>query len=349
MSGTSLDGVDLAEVEFKISDMNGWSFRIVNAETVAYPSDWRKRLGDAVGFSEEKLKILNVDYTLYLSEVINYFINTHKIKNLDAVCSHGHTILHQPDEGLTLQIGNLPNLALLIEQKVVCDFRVQDVKLGGQGAPLVPIGDRLLFNEFDYCVNLGGFANLSFEKEEKRIAYDICPANIVLNVYAEKLGFPYDDKGRIAASGVLNNRLLEQLNSLDFYEQKPPKSLGLEWVQKNVMPILDSCQLSSEDVLQTFTSHIAYQISRHLKSESSVLLTGGGAFNEYLISMIRNYKNFDIVVPSKEIIEFKEALIFSLLGVLKLRGEINCLASVTGAKHDHSSGNIFHKKVNSKD
>jgi len=341
MSGTSLDGIDLAEIDFLISETNIWSFEITISETIAYPSHWKKKLQEAISYSEAEMPAFNKDYTQYLAKVISSFIKKHQIKNLNAVCSHGHTIWHQPQNGLTLQIGNLPELALLINEKVVCDFRVQDVTLSGNGAPLVPIGDRLLFSEYDYCLNLGGFANISFEFDANRIAYDVCPVNIVLNVLAEKLGFPFDDGGKFASEGVVNKRLFLQLNGLEYYREKPPKSLGLEWVKAEVFPILEASAVSVIDKVATFTEHIAFQLALQFLENSSVLVTGGGAYNSYLLERIQFYKNLKLEVPSAKLIEFKEAVIFGLLGVLKLRNEINCLASVTGAKKDHSSGKTY--------
>ncbi len=296
---------------------------------------------EAIFYSEEQIKGFNLAYTQYLAGVISEFIKRHHLKNIDAVCSHGHTIWHQPEKGLTLQIGNLPELSNLTNQKIVCDFRVQDVALEGNGAPLVPIGDRLLFTEYDYCLNLGGFANVSFEREGKRIAYDVCPVNIVMNKYAELLGKPYDEDGKFAASGKLNSALLHRLNSLGYYTKSAPKSLGLEWVQNEIFPLLEASGSTSEDILHTFVEHIAIQLANQFSKRTSVLITGGGVYNQFLINRLKSVSNVKIVVPSSELIEFKEALIFGLLGILKLRDEINCLSSVTGAKRDHSSGNIF--------
>ncbi len=341
MSGTSLDGIDLALCTFYISEKKEWSFTIEVAETIPYASNWQAILKEAIHFSEGRMQKLNEDYTLHLSEIISVFIEKHGIINLDAVCSHGHTILHQPDKGITLQIGNLPLLAEKLKQTVVCDFRVQDVAMGGQGAPLVPIGDRLLFSEYDYCLNLGGFANVSFEKEGNRIAYDICPVNIVMNQYAEKLGAPFDENGALAKSGTLNTALLQQLNSLSFYSEIPPKSLGLEWVQQHIFPLLKASKDSPENILRTFVEHIAIQLSSQFKENSSVFITGGGAYNLFLVERLKAQKSLNVIIPNAQILEFKEALVFGLLGVLKLRDEVNCLASVTGAKQNHSSGKIF--------
>lgn len=341
MSGTSLDGIDLAECFFNISEAGIWSFKIGAATTLAYSDSWKQRLKEAILFSEDQLQTLNTEYTRYLGGVISEFIFSEKIVKLDAVCSHGHTILHQPENGITLQIGNLSEIAEITAQKVVCDFRVQDVSLGGQGAPLVPIGDRLLFSEYDYCLNLGGFANCSFEQDGNRIAYDICPVNIVLNHLANEFGLPYDDRGQLAKSGTLSLTVSEALRSLAYYKQRYPKSLSLEWVQQEVFPILNASEISTKDKLRTFTDHAAREVARQFRRGSSVLVTGGGGYNKYFLDRIRYEKDIDLVVPGVKILEYKEALIFGLLGVLRLRDEVNCLASVTGAIKDHSSGTIF--------
>jgi len=342
MSGTSLDGLDLIYIMFAYD--KGWSFKIHQTETLAYTKAWKEKLKNLVTLPYEDLKKIDEDYTCYLSELINAFIAKYEIENIDFISSHGHTALHQPDRKLTYQIGNLPILAKKLGKTVVCDFRVQDVEFGGQGAPLVPIGDKLLFSKYDYCINLGGFANLSTEVNSVRIAYDICPTNIVLNRYVSELGYDFDDKGKIAESGTINEQLLAELNTLEFYKMEYPKSLGLEWVNMNIFPLIDRFNLIVEDVLSTFTEHIAVQISNEInkKKNALVLITGGGAYNDYLISRIKSKTQNTIKLPTKAIIEFKEALIFGLLGVLKVRGEVNCLSSVTGANKDHSSGKIFH-------
>ena len=256
---------------------------------------------------------------------------------------HGHTILHQPQNGFTLQIGNLPKIAKIINEKVVCDFRVQDVQLGGQGAPLVPIGDRILFSEFDYCLNLGGFSNVSFEENGNRMAFDISPVNTVLNFYANKLGLDYDDKGKIARSGKVNSDLLNELNALDYYKKSFPKSLGFEFVKEVVLPLIEKHSIKAEDKMHTFTEHIAVQTNLALAEKNGkMLITGGGAYNDFLIERMQfHLPKIEIFIPENKTLEFKEALIFALLGVLKLRNEINVLSSVTGAKSDHSSGIIY--------
>lgn len=341
MSGTSLDGIDLVYVNFDFK--NSWSYKILKAETIPYPLNWQETLAEAINYSEERLEELNKKYTNFLAGIISRFIETHQIKDIDAVCSHGHTIKHEPENNYTLQIGNLPELAYLSGQTVICDFRVQDVNLGGQGAPLVPIGDQLLFSDYKYCVNLGGFANISTEKDNKRLAYDICAVNTVINYYAQKLGKEFDEGGKLAASGELNKDLLKELNKLPFYTQKPPKSLGIEWVKSTVFPILEKYEDNIPDILHTYTLHVAQQIAKTLDDdpETKVLMTGGGTFNNFLLRLLKTESKCHFTIPSDEIINYKEALIFGLLGVLKLRDEVNVLKSVTGAKKDHSSGVIY--------
>lgn len=342
MSGTSLDGIDLAHIQFRIED-GAWSFNLLECETVPYAEDWLRLLKKAVSFSETELQKLNADYTRLLGIAITDFIQQNKIQDLNAVCSHGHTILHQPQNGFTLQIGNLPEIAKYVNQKVVCDFRVQDVQLGGQGAPLVPIGDRILFSNYDYCLNLGGFSNISFEAGGKRLAFDISPVNTVLNFYANQLGLPYDDQGQFARSGKLNQALFDELNALQFYQKNHPKSLGFEFVRETVLPLVDAFPIPIEDKMHTFTSHVAFQTAAALAvQKGKMLITGGGAYNSFLIEKIQSeLPEMEIIIPDAKILEFKEALIFGLLGVLKLRHETNVLSSVTGAKTDHSSGYIF--------
>lgn len=342
MSGTSLDGIDLVYASFSFD--KDWVFKLKYTETISYTIYWFDILERLVDFSIEELHDIDKKYTLYLSKVINEFIDEFNIKNIDAVCSHGHTALHKPEKGLTYQIGNLSRIADLLNRVVVCDFRIRDVELGGQGAPLVPIGDQLLFSKYDYCMNLGGFANISAEINNTRIAYDICPVNIVLNHYARQLDFDFDDEGKIASTGNVNDELLHQLNALKYYRKDYPKSLGLEWVKINIITLIDSFSISIKDILRTFVVHVAVQISKEIntKVNSSVLVTGGGVFNLFLIQQIQSYTTNKIVIPSKEIIEYKEALIFGFLGVLRLRNEVNCLSSVTGAKRNHSSGKIFY-------
>ena len=342
MSGTSLDGVDLAHVNFTIIK-DKWQYTILECETISYSQDWLNKLRSAVDFSKEQLAKLNQDYTVLLGNIITAFIDKHHLNSLDAVCSHGHTILHQPQNGFTLQIGNLPEIARIVNHTIVCDFRVQDVQLGGQGAPLVPIGDRILFADYEYCLNLGGFSNVSFEQDGKRIAFDISPVNTVLNFYANQLGLDYDDRGKISKSGKINSDLLNALNALEYYKKQFPKSLGFEFVKTVVLPLMENYAIGIEDKMNTFTEHIAMQTALALTNQQGkMLVTGGGAYNDFLIGLLQfHLAKLELIIPDRKTLEYKEALIFALLGVLKLRNEVNVLSSVTGAKMDHSSGIIY--------
>jgi len=340
MSGTSLDGLDIVYCRFNKDEYS--DFEILFSQTYEYSSEWKKNLKDVITFSKKDIDQLDVDFGSLLGKKTNEFIKENKIKQIDFIASHGHTVFHQPEKGYTLQIGDGQKIANTINQKVVCDFRTQDVDLGGQGAPLVPIGDELLFGEYDYCLNLGGFANVSYKREGKRIAFDICPVNIVLNEYARRLGFEYDDKGKLAYSGEYLLQKGDELNSLEFYKKLPPKSLGLEWVKKEIFPRLDSHRRNPRNVLKTFTLHAARAIAKVFPRGAKVLITGGGAYNDYLISKILYYKKIEIIIPEKKLVEFKEALIFAFLGVLRVDNQVNCLSSVTGAKKDHSSGKIYY-------
>lgn len=341
MSGTSLDGVDLTYIKFNNSER--WTFEIYQSETVSYSDEWVNKLKNAIHFESEELMLLNLDYTRLLASIINDFISKNNLIEVDAVCSHGHTILHQPQNGFTLQIGNLPLLRELVNHTIVCDFRVQDVDFGGQGAPLVPIGDEILFSEYDYCLNLGGFSNVSFNEKGNRVAFDISPVNTVLNFYAHALGFPYDDAGNLAKTGKINADLLHQLNNLEFYKTSYPKSLGMEFVNQTIFPIMHSFLIDEQDKLRTFVEHIAIQIASVCsKPRAKLFITGGGVYNKFLIERLHYHlPQTHIVIPDDKIIQFKEALIFGFLGVLRLRNEINVLASVTGATINHSSGVVF--------
>jgi anhydro-N-acetylmuramic acid kinase len=340
MSGTSLDGVDLAEVTFEKKDH--WHFDMGVCATYPYPDYWYQKLANLTSYSRADLADLDHEFTRYLGDCVNRFCHEHQLPKEVFLSSHGHTALHQPQRGVTYQLGNLPALASHTQRTVVCDFRSQDVALGGQGAPLVPIGDQLLFSTYDACVNLGGFANISTTHQGAYKAYDICAVNTVLNRLASRLNRPYDEDGKWARKGQMIVSLFDRLQGLDFYRQAAPKSLGVEWVSEHIVPIFSDFQTASvEDLLHTYTQHIALQIANQLPQQGRILITGGGAFNRFLIQRIQEQTQSQIVVPEAGIVAYKEALIFGFLGVLKLRNETNCLAGVTGAQKDHSSGQIF--------
>ena len=339
MSGTSLDGLDIVYVKFQKSDYA--NFEILLAETISYSDIWKKRLQNAINLDKNGTYVLHNEYGVFLGIKTKEFNSKNNIQKLDFIASHGHTVFHQPEKGITLQVGDGEEILKATNCTVVADFRTQDVQLGGQGAPLVPIGDRLLFSGYQACVNLGGFANISYERNDLRIAFDICPVNIVMNYYSNKMGLEYDDKGALASKGTIHQGLLKELNSLTFYSKKPPKSLGLEWVQQYVFPLVDKYKLDSHNILRTFLEHVAHQISQIIQPFDTILFTGGGVYNDFLIKRIEDIGKNNIIIPADDIINYKEALIFALLGLLKLQGQVNCLSSVTGAQKNHSSGKIF--------
>jgi anhydro-N-acetylmuramic acid kinase len=336
MSGTSLDGVDIVYVSLVSGEK--YDYKIIYGKTYGYSEEWVSLLKGAFEKQPSELVLLDTSYGIYLGELVNNFMKEYKIEKVDFIASHGHTIFHKPEEGYTLQIGSGTEIAKRTKQKVVFDFRTQDVALGGQGAPLVPIGDALLFSEFDYCLNLGGFANVSYDRDGARTAFDICPVNIVMNYYMNKVGKSYDDKGELAETGKVHLELLEKLNSDPFYQVAPPKSLGFEFVKQVVIPMIDSFHLELKDILRTFIEHNAIQISHIIRRKGKALATGGGTYNDFLMKRIRLLSKTEFVIPSNDLLEFKEALIFVLLGLLKIENKNNCLKSVTGASKNHSSG-----------
>lgn len=354
MSGTSLDGLDIAYCLFQ-EEKGNWKYTIQNGATIPYSEEKKNILQNAFNETGVNLTYISHEFGRFMGEEVQKFIQKYSI-DVDFVSSHGHTIFHQPDKGFTLQIGHGSSLSAGASLPVVCDFRTLDVALGGQGAPLVPIGDKLLFSEYEMCLNLGGIANISFDEGHKRIAFDICPVNMVLNWLANFKGAEFDNDGYWASKGTLNNNLLNKLNQLEFYNQPFPKSLGKEWVDKNIIPLIEDPNLSIEDKLSTFCVHIAHQIQKVVNEfleknklpKAKILITGGGAFNSFLINQFKATFNskVEIVVPDKNTIMFKEALIFGFLGVLKVRDEVNCLKSVTGAREDNVGGVIFGKLKN---
>ena len=333
MSGTSLDGVDLAICSF--TKNKNWHYKIEKSTTIKYSKYWLETLSNLHKKPEKIINEIDLKYGDLLSKLCNKFLKNEKI---DYISSHGHTIFHQPENNFTLQIGNGNVISKNTKKITISNFRNLDVSLKGQGAPLVPVGDKLLFRKYKYCVNLGGFANVSIKKNNEIIAFDICPVNIILNYFSNLKGRAYDLNGCMAQKGNLAPDLLKKLNSLQFYSKRHPKSLSREWVEKNIIPLIKN-NIKIEDVLHTLCEHIGIQIGK-LLTDKEALFSGGGVFNTYLLSRIKFYSKSKIIIPDKLSIEFKEALIFAFLGVLRARGEVNCLQSVTGAIKDNCSGEI---------
>lgn len=387
MSGTSLDGLDIAFCKFENDTKNNlslWNYTIIKTKFIEYDKIWKHKLQNAHLLSAFELKKLETEWTDFLVNNVNKFVlqsNGFDFSLLDCLSSHGHTVFHQPNSkkiknneqlGFTSQIGNGAMLSAQTGFKVVCDFRQTDVALGGQGAPLVPIGDELLFSDYDFCLNLGGIANISFNKNkyrqntkeviDSRFAFDICPCNMVLNYLSNKLGFEYDEGGKLAKEGKINEKLLQKLNDLDFYKQNYPKSLGREWVEEFVFSLVEMNKKEQKikDLLHTFTYHSAFQIAESIKkidlelnselinnkeqnqTKKKLLITGGGTYNDLLINYLKEFlPTVKVEKGNKTLIAYKEALIFAFLGVLRLRGEVNTLASVTGATKNSCGGSIY--------
>ncbi len=341
MSGTSLDGLDLAYSKF-IYNEGKWTFEIKNTQTITYSLMWKERLVKAETLSGFDFICLHKEYGNYVAQLALDFIHENNLKP-DFVASHGHTIFHQPEKNITYQIGDGAAMTAVLKLPVICDFRSVDVALKGQGAPLVPVGDELLFSEYFFRLNLGGIANISFKQNEKIIAYDICPFNMPMNHFAQKLGTEYDKNGAFASSGIINHQLLDHLNSLNYYKIPFPKSLGKEWFLNDFLTITEKYKISVQDKIRTIAEHIVTQIvnSTGLTSRKKMLITGGGAHNKFLISLLKEKSTNKIIIPADNIIDFKEALIFGFLGVLRFRNEINCLRSVTGALYDNIGGCIY--------
>jgi anhydro-N-acetylmuramic acid kinase len=341
MSGTSLDGLDIALCEFEKHD-DAWKSKIISANTIVYDEVWKDKLWNAFYLNGYDLTKLDIEYGKYIGTQVKLFIKANKNK-VDFISSHGHTIFHNPAENITLQIGNGAAIAATSGITTVCNFRNLDVNLKGQGAPLVPIGDMFLFSDYDYCLNLGGFANISYNWYKKRLAYDICPVNIVINKLAKELGLDLDLDGIEAQKGKLDEKLYKELNQILFYSLEAPKSLGREWVENYFTPILDKYNCSVNDKLRTIYEHIAFQISKSITGATSkkVLVTGGGTHNKFLINLLKKHSNQKIVIPDKTLIDYKEAFVFAFLAVLRVREENNCLASVTGATHDNIGGVVY--------
>jgi anhydro-N-acetylmuramic acid kinase len=339
MSGSSLGGLDIALVRFQ-EENDKYHFQILEAETLPYPEQWKAMLSEAFHKQPEELMQLDKDYGKYLGEQVLAFTQKHKATP-DFVASHGHTIFHRPEEHYTFQIGDGQELANACGFTVINDFRSEDVSKGGQGAPLVPIGDKLLFSDYEICLNIGGIANLSYDEDGKRIAYDLCIANQALNYLANINGLDYDRDGELARSGEVDFSLLKKLNNLPFFIQEPPKSMGREFFETFQKDLLKD--LSVPDMLATFVEHIALQIALPISflPKGKILCTGGGARNKYLIERLQARTKHEVVVPEKQIIDYKEALVFAFLGLLRLEGKTNVLASVTGAESDSCSGRIW--------
>lgn len=344
MSGTSMDGLDISYCRYCF-DKNKWTFSIILTNSITYPAELLLKLKESSFYSARDLLLLDKEIGLFFANEVNSFIKKGKIDSseVDAICSHGHTIFHQPNLGYTYQIGCGETIAYHTRIKVLNDFRQKDVVAGGQGAPLVPIGDQLLFsNKADTFLNLGGFANCTSINKDSTTAFDICPANLPLNRIVQEIGLEFDRNGNISSQGKVDHLVLEKLNKLPFYTENGPKSLGTEWLNKSFMPLLNNIK-TVEDKLATTIEHIAIQIGKTLKEIDArkTFISGGGVKNDFLLNRIKHYTNSQLILPSIEIIDYKESIIFGFLGALYFEKMNNSLSSVTGALHN-TTGGVLH-------
>ncbi|MEQ8907645.1 MAG: anhydro-N-acetylmuramic acid kinase [Vicingaceae bacterium] len=339
MSGTSLDGLDLCLVHFYFENKQ-WRYKIVDANCLEYAQEWKEKLLLANQLKAIELIELDRAYGQFLGKCCYRFLGKQKV---DFIASHGHTVFHQPHKGLTLQIGHGGEIASHSKRVVVCDFRSQDISLGGQGAPLVPFGDQELFKQYDACINIGGISNISFDQEGKRIAFDVAPSNMIINELCQKhFNLDFDKNGEIAKKGKIDQCLYEQLENIGYYQKEPPKSLGKEDIDRDFMPLFEATNITVEDQLFTFYQHWANQITKTLSENQlyeNILISGGGAKNTFLIKGL--LEKFNISVPDEMVLEYKEALIFAFLGLYRLEGKNNVLSTVTGASRSHSAGAVF--------
>ena len=340
MSGTSLDGVDISCARYyRKNDL--WKFDLIAADTFSYDLQIKKDLLKTFN-KQIDLGDMDIRFTHVLVNYITIFLKKYNL-DIDLISSHGHTIFYNPANNYTKQLGLGCLMSKSLNVSVVSNFRQQDIELGGQGAPLVPIGDKLLFSNYHACLNLGGIANISFDVNNNRYAYDICPCNMILNHLSNQLGEDFDNLGLLACSGRVNHKLLDLLNSINYYNFSFPKSLGKEYIDDVFFPIINSFDICLQDKLCTFVEHIAIQITNTFSqfNINNCFFTGGGVFNNYLISRIKGLSATQIIIPSKMIVNFKESIVFGFLGVLRVLKLNNCLASATGASKNHSSGDIY--------
>jgi anhydro-N-acetylmuramic acid kinase len=357
MSGSSLDGLDIAFAEFQ-ENAGKWKYEIMKAACYPYPGEWIRRLKGATDLHALDYLLLHVDYGHYLGQQVNKFIGENGLQyKIALIGSHGHTTFHVPSKKMTAQLGDGAAIAAETQLPVVTDLRALDVAWGGQGAPIVPIGEKLLLSEYDFFLNLGGIANISLNADNY-IAFDVCPANRILNMLANEAGKEYDKDGAMASIGTINKELLEKLNDLDYYRQPYPKSLANDFGTDTVYPIVKSMSLGTNDAIRTYSEHIILQIknavaglkdhklqTRYLSGANpKLLITGGGAFNTFLIKNLTGVLselNIEVIVPDENLVNYKEALIMGLIGLLRWREEYNILSSVTGAARDSVGGALW--------
>lgn len=348
MSGSSLDGLDIAFVQ--LEEVRGkWSYQLLNADCVQYSPEWEDKLLKIPEMSVREYSILHTEYGRYLGDVVNKFIADNDIEHqVTLIASHGHTVMHEPEQQTSVQLGDGAGIAAKTGLPVVSDLRNMDVALGGQGAPIVPIGDKLLFSDYDYLLNLGGIANLSVPYGNSKLAFDLCIANQALNALANKVGATYDKGGKLASEGKVVPQLLEELKKDPYYAKSAPKSLSNEYARASVLPKLVGHSLSNlmRTMMQLIVDQVVAAIKQYPvgKEEVKLLVTGGGANNTFLIEVLKEAlaeHKVILEVPDADTVNYKEAIVMALIGVLRWREETNVLSTVTGAQRDSISGAVW--------
>lgn len=340
MSGTSLDGLDMALCAF--NDQNFSDFEIIKTKTVSFPDSLTQKIKNVLNLSVLDFIELHKKFGTFVGYQIN---ENFSAQTIDLIASHGHTVVHFPEKNVNFQIGDGATIAAITELPVVSDFRSNDIALSGQGAPLVPAGEKYLFPDFDTFLNIGGFSNVSFWRNQT-IAFDISPANYALNYFSNKLGSNFDFNGNFGKQGVVNPELFNELSDLDFFRDEYPKSLSDHWFFDVFLPIVDKYDAIIFDKMRTIYELIAVEIGKNLDAfnTNKVMITGGGAHNKFLIDLINENSKAEVFIPDNEIVNFKEAIIFAFLGFLRFKKIPNCLSSVTGAKFDNIGGAIYQVK-----
>jgi anhydro-N-acetylmuramic acid kinase len=345
MSGTSLDGMDLVLCELE-SGNQGYAYTILQSETFPYSISWQQNLSGETDLTGEELMILHKQYGRLVGENIRQFMGKINIPaNVDFIAMHGHTIFYNPVAGLTFQLGDANSVAVITQAQVIADFRSMDMANGGQGAPLVPVGDLFLFDKYPYCLNLGGIVNISIKKDNHQITgFDICGCNLLLDRLAKEAGMAFDNNGHLAKTGNAIQSLLQKLISSRLDTFKAKLSLSKEMILQNEWQILENTTAPINDKLVTVCEYIAEMVNQAVSSgqdKQKMLVTGGGAFNTFLIDKLQEKLALKIILPDKNLIGFKEALIFAFLGLRRLEQKYNCLSSVTGAKRNSTGGCIY--------
>ncbi|XP_064473646.1 anhydro-N-acetylmuramic acid kinase-like [Ornithodoros turicata] len=362
MSGSSLDGLDIIYTRFSLTSSDCWEYNIQHCTCYNYSPTWIDKLKHATSTSALEYQLLNTEYGRYIGEYVLRFIRENRLDGkVHLIACHGHTVFHLPSQLTTSTLGDGATVAAVTGLPVVSDLRSMDVALGGQGSPIALTAERKLFgNEYQFFLNIGGMACLTYagKNYSDSFAVDVCPANQLLNLLANREGRAFDRSGEMAKSGKVSTRLLKDLDDFDYYKKSFPKSLGVDFGPEILYPLIQAHDLSTADALQTFTEHICNQVAEVIRlvertvkdglpQSSKMLVTGGGARNLFLVDRLtERLKEFRItvVVPNDELVKFKEALVTSVIGVQRLRGEENFIGEVSGASRSSIGGAFWYGK-----